>query len=1511
MKLFIRLACTALCLQLIVFETKSQCLIPADTGDTLFPVINRMYTFGPFGASPNYDRRQYINKSAISGNTMYVGGSFQYIGPNTGTGIIMNQSGDQIITPKKWRINGPVFTSLSDSAGGYYIGGAFTRIGDSTCYNIAHINSNGEPYGWKPQVNDIVQTMVIYKDTLVIGGSFGMVDGQTRNGIAMFDMNTGSVLPASTIQSYLTTRTVIHTFELSNSILYVGGTYNVYNNYGSFFAINLSTGVPSALPAIYQLEDVYTLSMSADRRRIYMGGRAGGSGATSNGFCMDANNHALLYKIDVGVQSAPDNGRIYSIKTYGKNVYVGGLFDFGIVNGNNFNQKGLIAFDTTTGTIRNYLNNCDGFISSITGNNGLIYIGGQFTSIGGQDKTNFALFDTTSLTISSANSLSASDQIKSISFSGSTMFAGGFSHSWGCVKRNGLAAFDINTGEIKPWQPTITVNELNDIKIKGDTVFMAGNLNGFAFAAINAVSGNPYPSVSLSKVGHDLLFDGDYLYIGGASGHANNANIVKVYVPNLTEISSWSANPGFDVKSLQKKGNKIYATGDNRNTNLVSLKGFIAEIMDNGTTGTVIRSVDLTGNSNQFYWMNSAALAGNKLFITGSFSEIKGTPRSNFAAIDLNDMTVTPIDVKISTSFADHASVQFLNGHIYLYGSFQKVNNNLHKHFAVIDTTVGAVFPDNLHLNNDAPFGYSLDDFELYSVLNTIQLYGDKIILGGDFRNVNQKMFPSLAKLQMVSAGVSPSIPQGISGADSILCPSQSNLYTIINSDPKLRYAWFYSGTNVTIRNNGTDSVLLDVGPLATPGQLKAVAINECGKSDTAFVTIAINTIEPDINASNIMLVHKTDTTATVRFTPGDGARRIIVIKALNTINDYPHDTQEYNADNIFGLGSNLGNNTFVVHKGSGDSVVIKGLNPETLYYVTVFEFNGINANTNYLTTGNPSLSFTTLANKPSLQASNIVVTNVTQTSLTINCTPGNGTGRLVVLRLLPPSPSFANPVDAVVYSPSSVFGDGSNLGNGNYVVSLGTLPVSVTNLQPGALYGITVFEYNGNGEATTYMTTNVPSFGIRTIAMEPTIASSNITVSDITNNTATINCTPGNGQWRLVVMRKDNPVTFIPRDSVFYDWGSSNAIFDLGPPFDLGGNTYVLNSATPIYVSNLKPNTVYHIAVFEFNGYGWGNNYLTAAVPTASFRSLATTPTLQANNLSVSDTAFTSATVTCTSGNGANRLFVIKAGSSVVNNPVNGVDYTGNRSFGQGSDIGNNTYVIGNQQPVNITNLTPGTTYYLKVFEYNGSGSSTKYLITGAPAANFTTTSGPLPVSLIYFNCSLPVNDNVKIIWGTSMEINCSYFTIERSFDGNSFTAVATVNGNGTTFLSHDYSVMNDVSNVTSPIIYYRLKQVDGDGKKYYSKVIILNVGEQTKSLLVSPNPFKSYLNINLEWSKNEGAVLNVLDAAGKKRLVKDILLVRGYNNIKVDEVHVLLPGVYILQIISSDKKVVKKIIK
>jgi uncharacterized repeat protein (TIGR01451 family) len=188
---------------------------------------------------------------------------------------------------------------------------------------------------------------------------------------------------------------------------------------------------------------------------------------------------------------------------------------------------------------------------------------------------------------------------------------------------------------------------------------------------------------------------------------------------------------------------------------------------------------------------------------------------------------------------------------------------------------------------------------------------------------------------------------------------------------------------------------------------------------------------------------------------------------------------------------------------------------------------------------------------------------------------------------------------------------------------------------------------------------------------------------------------------------------------------------------------------------------------------------------------------------------------------------------------------------------------------------------------------------------------AGPLPISLTSFAVTLSQSSEAKINWVTSLENGCKKYDVQRSTDGNMFNTVATVAGHGTTALQNSYSVTDDIAAVNSSVVYYRLVQVNADGKINYSKVIAVKLKGVLNGFTVSPNPFSSYVNVNLEWNKTETTNAKVYNMLGKVVLSKNIQLSKGSNYVSIDELSGLPSGSYLLQINSSDGSTVRKITK
>jgi len=188
---------------------------------------------------------------------------------------------------------------------------------------------------------------------------------------------------------------------------------------------------------------------------------------------------------------------------------------------------------------------------------------------------------------------------------------------------------------------------------------------------------------------------------------------------------------------------------------------------------------------------------------------------------------------------------------------------------------------------------------------------------------------------------------------------------------------------------------------------------------------------------------------------------------------------------------------------------------------------------------------------------------------------------------------------------------------------------------------------------------------------------------------------------------------------------------------------------------------------------------------------------------------------------------------------------------------------------------------------------------------------AGPTPVTLTKFSASVQKENEVKIDWQTTMEINCKEFVVQRSFNGNVFSVIQTIAGSGTTNLTHSYSTTDAIFSPVSNTIYYRLKQIDLDGKANFSNIITLKISEVADLFTISPNPFTNFINIHTAWKQTEQVSVKIFNVQGKEVFSKQISFQKGYNDIKIDALPAFSPGMYFLQLLSPSEQKIKKITK
>jgi hypothetical protein len=167
-----------------------------------------------------------------------------------------------------------------------------------------------------------------------------------------------------------------------------------------------------------------------------------------------------------------------------------------------------------------------------------------------------------------------------------------------------------------------------------------------------------------------------------------------------------------------------------------------------------------------------------------------------------------------------------------------------------------------------------------------------------------------------------------------------------------------------------------------------------------------------------------------------------------------------------------------------------------------------------------------------------------------------------------------------------------------------------------------------------------------------------------------------------------------------------------------------------------------------------------------------------------------------------------------------------------------------------------------------------------------------PLPVTLISFDVEC-VEEHAVVNWTTSTEVNNDYFVVEKSYDGNVYFELTTVQGQGNSNVVNSYSVIDDDVNKTT---YYRLKQVDFNGTTTYFDVVAAKCkvnGFEASQFVFGENQFSFNVNI----SKNEIVDVVLYDVRGRIVSNKKFNLETGDNKINLNNL-ILSRGMYLLSV-------------
>lgn len=599
-------------------------------GDSLRSRLAHIDSTGKVSAwnpRPNFS----VNSIIVTVNTVYIGGDFTAIG-----GIFRNCLG--AVNRKTGKV-----TSWNPNPNGsvkcmflyndiLYVGGGFTIIGGgNTRNNLAQLDtSTGFSTAWNPKINGKVTNLVGIGKNIYVAGDFTKIDTVSRRYLAAIDTSTAI---ANTWNPALVIGNSIGALSKRDSILYIGGTFQNIAGFTRRNAAAMNTNTNSIIPWNPKPDNSISCIIATDSS-IYITGDFTAVGDTlryglaevndSNGIVTNRNfNAGSAYSMDVY------KGRVF---IGNKRKYIGG-----------YRRNNIAAIDPSTGNPIDWKPDPNNAVLAIALKDNKIYIGGYFSRVGGKNRTQLAELTTDSNAATKWNPRAGvnGDEVFALQIIDSLLYVGGDFDSLGGKSRKNIGAVNLTTGITTSWSPS-TNSEVHCILHKNNSLFIGGfftYVNGqsrqyiaeFSIATGGLTSWNPSASdavIDMTNIDNTLYIGGNFNMVGG---------VYRNYIAalNMTTGKATSWNPGADntVLCMINDGKNIYAGGyfttiGGKNRNCLAA-------LD------VITGVPTSLHPNLEAYPETILLAGNALYFGGQFTTQINQPYNYFGGL-----TMEPIFIK-------------------------------------------------------------------------------------------------------------------------------------------------------------------------------------------------------------------------------------------------------------------------------------------------------------------------------------------------------------------------------------------------------------------------------------------------------------------------------------------------------------------------------------------------------------------------------------------------------------------------------------------------------------------------------------------------------------------------------------------------------------------------------------------------------------------------------------------------------------------------------------------------
>lgn len=798
--------------------------------------------------------------SVTDASRLYIGGDFTYVGPNNGAGV-----GIDIATAQASNafpaVNGPVYTAVPDGSNGWYIGGAFTDVGGVPRNNIAHIEQSGATYSvevaWDPDSDGEVYTLMLSGGTLYVGGSFTSIGGATRNNLASIATTDGT----ADANWDPDPDGAVRTLALSGGILYLGGDFTNINVNTASQSRRYLAAVDTTDPGNEDVATSWNPDADGVVRSIIVNAGTLYAGGDFTSFNSGADSRQYIAALDavtgLATAWAPDaNATVRAASLSGTTLYIGG--DFTSVDGDSRNR--IAALDTTASVpniATTWNPNANDSVHSLLFSGGILYMGGDFSAIGGIVRKHIAAVDPAT-GLPASWQINAGNSVDTLSLSTDTtmIYAGGTFTSIGGVNRNHTAALDLINGNATTWDPgaddvvraMVMSTDASTLYIGGDFTVIGGKARN-RIAAIDRTSGlatswNPdadgavYSMLLSSEDATTLYVGGEFTaFNGGATLRNHIAALVTNPTNNLPIVDNW--NPDVSdgaVRAMAQFGTTLYVGGDfttigtttsvNRNhIAAIRTSNNSASAWDPDADGNVL-AMSLSGD-------------GRLLYVGGEFTSFDAgnITRNHIAVLDTSTVVAADMltswdpdadDIVRAVALSRNESALYIGGDFTALGSGSPQARNM---LATIATTDGT------------PIGWWDTDADAPVFSMILSDDGEILYTGGDYRVVN-----GIARSHNAAFEVSPPVTQTDPPAGAYSTPQ--NVVLLCDDNFGTGCAATYYTVDGSTPNTASTIYSTPI-TISTDTTIKFLSIDNAGNQEAVqSATVLIETGPPVTTAS-------------------------------------------------------------------------------------------------------------------------------------------------------------------------------------------------------------------------------------------------------------------------------------------------------------------------------------------------------------------------------------------------------------------------------------------------------------------------------------------------------------------------------------------------------------------------------------------------------------------------------------------------------------------------------------